>query len=664
MSLKIALSVSANFHNKENRAPVRNGSNKWAYTEFQPVVWTPDTITKHISGGRAICIAHLKEKRRISENYQSAQLMGVDFDHGDVSVTALLQDALIAKHAFVVYPTASSQPDAPRSRALFALDEPITDPDRYKRLLKRLLAHLKAFDIDEQCKDVVRIFYGSTVTGQACNLDAVLPLAILESLAQHPDEAPKAPREPGKPVTLANDNEVRRALAFGLGLRTKIVDDAVSTPSGNGERHEAFNKAALSLIGHAKGGWLGFENIEATIRDMGQRMGRDDDEIERSIRGAWAKAEATPFELPKDERPQTNGSVLATGLSSSGGVVPPVSTNGNGKTPVFAAPTVLTWKTSDDAADRYLERLEKGRGSNKLPLIFPMKSLHPFGGFAHVLDRGVMAGIVGMSGGTKTSFTESITEPFRQMGLHGLWWGIEWSWEKMFDRAVQRHGGASATEMMLHEMYLDEVRLKVPPNQRHGKPLPDWQVKESETIAKRIKAWRGKSHQVMEAATDVEALLTASGERIKELEAQGVEVAYAVFDYMQLMDIYAKMTEAERNTAVLGKIKQFCLTYNVVGFVVSQVTKAGASGAKTGQTVLEAESGQFARSDKFNLVLTLNPIYAGGMLTNQAIINVAKNSLGRTGQEWLYINPARLQWTDEIVEEHDRIKENLGEIAF
>lgn len=668
MSLKIALSVSGNFLNKENRAPMRNGANKWAYTEFQPVVWALDTVVNHITSGRAICIAHLKEKRRISENFQSSQMMGVDFDHGEVSVDALMRDALIAKHAFMVYPTASSQPDAPRSRALFALDAPITDPDRYKKLLKRLLSHLKAFDIDEQCKDVVRIFYGSTVSGQACNLDAVFPLAILESLAPHPDEVPKAPREAGKPVTLNTDAEVRRALAFGLGLRTKIIDDAVSTPAGNGERHEAFNKAVIALVSHAKGGWLGFENIEASARDLGVRMGRDEDEIERSIRGAWSKAEATPFELPKDERPN--------GLSSSGGIIPSVNgsapaTNGgtipsvNGKqAPAFSAPAMLTWKTSDDAGDSYLKSLKEGRGDNKLPLIFPFRSLHRFGGLAKVMPRGILVGIVGMSGGTKTSFTESATEPYRQMGLHGFWWGIEWTWDQMFARAVQRHGGATVTEKQLHDMWLDEERLGIPVNKRFGQKLSVVQEEESAKVARKIMAWKGKSHQIAEAATDIDAILTTSAERIKELEAQGVEVAYAVFDYMQLMDIYAKMSESERNTAVLSKIKQFCITYNLVGFVVSQVTKAGASGARTGANVLEAEAGQFLRSDKFNLVLTLNPIYAGGLLTDQAIINVAKNSLGSTGQEWLHINPARLQWTDEVVEENDRIKENLAEIAF
>lgn len=666
MSLKIALSVSGNFTNKENRAPVRNGGNKWAYTEFQPVVWTLDTIVNHITGGRAICIAHLKEKRRISENFQSSQMMGVDFDHGDVSVDALMRDALIAKHAFMVYPTASSKPDAPRSRALFALDAAITDPDRYKRLLKRLLYHLKAFDIDEQCKDVVRIFYGSTVSGQACNLDAVLPLAILESLAPHPDEAPKAPREAGKPVTLNTDAEVRRALAVGLGLRTKIIDDAVSTPSGNGERHEAFNKAVIALVSHAKGGWLGFENIEASARDLGIRMGRDEDEIERSIRGAWSKAEATPFELPKDERPN-NSPVFPNGLSSSGGTIP--STNGstpatNGNHAPATPPQTLTWKTSDDGGAQYLKTITEGRGDNKLPLIVPMKSLRKFGGLAKVLPRGVLVGIVGMSGGTKTSFTESFTEPYLQMGLHGIWWGIEWTWEQMFARAVQRHGGATVTEKQMHEMYLDEERLGIPPNKRFGERMTPTMLEQSKTIAERILTWKGKRHQVAEAATDVDAILTASGERVKELEAQGIEVAYAVFDYMQLLDIYAKMTEAERNTAVLGKIKQFCLTYNLVGFVVSQVTKAGGTAARNGSQVLEAEAGQFLRSDKFNLVLTLNPIYAGSLLTNQAVINVAKNSLGSTGQEWLYINPARLMWTDDVIEEHDRIKENLAEMAF
>ena len=63
--------------------------------------------------------------------------------------------------------------------------------------------------------------------------------------------------------------------------------------------------------------------------------------------------------------------------------------------------------------------------------------------------------------------------------------------------------------------------------------------------------------------------------------------------------------------------------------------------------MLTLESGQFVRSDKFNLVLTLNPIMQDKQLTNRAIISVEKNSAGRTGMQHVVIDPARLRWVDQ-----------------
>lgn len=674
MSLKIAVAISPHFLNKENRAPLRWNkhkqaeSNEYAHAAFSTVVSMPlEVLVKHITSGKAISVSAVKENWRKEDNFISSQLMGADFDHGHASVDALLEDAFVRDHAFLVYPTASSTDAAPRSRVLFALDTPITDKDEYKRLVKRLL-HRFDLQPDEQCKDAARVFYGSDKPGYRADVNKCLPVAVLTALPPHPDELKPPPAE--RQATAIADLETKmRAEKYSLAAKQNIFTEALSVPSGGGLRHGAFNGAVCKAIAKAKGGWPGFESIEGDLRYLGLQMGRNEDEIARSIKGAWDEVSAEPLSL--EPRPTSTSPIFPSGLSSSGVIIPsangsaPVTNggtipNGNGK----QAPAVLTWKTSDEAGEHYLKSLEHGRGDNKLPLIFPFKSLRKFGGLARVMPRGILVGVVGMSGGTKTSFTESVTEPFRQMGLHGIWWGIEWTWDQMFARAVQRHGGATVTEKQLHDMWLDEDRLKIPTNRRFGERLTVVQEEESKKVANRIMGWKGKSHQITEAATDVDAVLLASAERIKELEAQGVEVAYAVFDYMQLMDIYAKMSESERNTAVLGKIKQFCLTYNLVGFVVSQVTKAGGTAARTGASVLEAEAGQFLRSDKFNLVLTLNPIYAGGLLTNQAIINVAKNSLGSTGQECLYINPARLQWTDEIIEEADRIKENLGEIAF
>lgn len=650
---KIALSISPHFYNKENRAPERKSkdgkmSNAYAHAAFQTVSVDPAFIVRHITSGKAISVSAVTGDWRREDNFISSQLMGVDLDESP-GIDALFEDQFVREYAFLAYPTPSHTEQAPRSRVLFILDQPLTDKERYKLLVKRLM-HRFAVPLDESCKDAARVFYGSDKPGYRANEAARLPLAVLDALPQHPDELKPPPAE--RQATVIDDYRTRkRAESWALKTKQNIFDAALAVPTGAGQRHKAFNAAAMEAVAKAKGGWIGFESIDSELRWLGIQMGRDEDEIERGIRGAWTKAEAQALVLPKDDREQPPKPTL---VSEGNGHAKPYTPN--------PAPAALTWKTSDDAVDLYIERIKRGRGDNKLPIIFPLKPLHKFGGFCHVLPRGVLVGVVGMSGGTKTSFTESITEPLRQLGEHGIWWGIEWSWDMMLYRAVQRHGGATVTESILHEMALDEEANNIT-QKRFGVRMASSLEDKSVQIAKTIRTWKGKSHQIEQAATNIEDILEASAARVDELKVQGIEVSYAVFDYMQLLDIYSKMSEAERNTTILGKIKQFCIAHQLVGFVVSQVTKAGANNAKSGEKVLEAEAGQFLRSDKFNLVLTLNPVYAGGLITDQAVINVAKNSLGSTGTEWLYINPARLLWTDKVVPDEKRIKET-EEVVF
>lgn len=45
-------------------------------------------------------------------------------------------------------------------------------------------------------------------------------------------------------------------------------------------------------------------------------------------------------------------------------------------------------------------------------------------------------------------------------------------------------------------------------------------------------------------------------------------------------------------------------------------------------------------------MLTLNPVYDNGLLTSRGVINVAKNSWGKTLEVEVWTNPARFLWVN------------------
>lgn len=637
---KLALSVSHHFHDKTNRAPEkpdRDGvlSNRWAFAAFDNVTWTPVQIIEHVRGGKAICVAATNNNHRKQEYFRSAQIMGVDFDKGP-GVVDLLNNGLIDDYAFLVYATPSSTDAAPRSRALFALDAPISDPLQYRRLIKRLMLAFQIENVDEQCKDPVRIFYGSAGRKASDVPSAVLPIEVLEYLPQHPDELEKPALDiPLRLIEPSDKRGMTQLEAYARSAKENILNELALLPDGMDMRHGAINAAVMKLASFSKGGWSGVDGWENDIRNLGRQWKRAEQEIEASIRGAYDKAAPRPLGLP--DRAATvhqNGAGEHTSDPT-----PQVDKN---EPPAAFAPT---WHTSAESMQRYRERLTTARGDGKLPLSFPFTALHSFGGFCRVVAPGVMIGVVGMSGGMKTSFIETITDAWKQMDANDvLWYGPEWNWEKMADRAVQRYGGANMTDVLLHELYLQEAARGF--NPRDGRALPDGMYRASLDASHAIEQWAGMNHYIEQMDVDIDDLLVGSAQRLADAKAMGRTIRIAVWDYLQLMDMRSARSEQDRITQILGRLKAFCVENSLIGIVASQVTKTASSDTKENQKLLTSEAGQFFRGDKFNLVLTLNPIYDGKLLTDRGYINVDKNSIGRTGAVEVGIKPSQLKWLD------------------
>lgn len=254
-----------------------------------------------------------------------------------------------------------------------------------------------------------------------------------------------------------------------------------------------------------------------------------------------------------------------------------------------------------------------------------------------------------MSGGMKTAFAETITDNLRRANAYDiLWWGTEWTWESMADRAVQRHGGANLDDVGLHELALYEKEHRG--SRRYGRELPKESISDSERAVEYIKSWPGKSHMTEELVSDVNDLLLYQMDYIGKLRTSGRDVRVVVWDYLQLLDLEGSHSDKERMSFLMNTLQKFCFRAQVVGITASQVTKSASYAAKKDEEKLTAESGQNFRSDESKLVITLRPEYTRGLIGSTGEINVDKNNAGRTGTVNVKINPARFLWTEEVNE--------------
>lgn len=98
---------------------------------------------------------------RNASHFVSAQTLELDFDQGNEmsSIPYLLTDPFIAEYASFMYSTLGSSPQTPKTRVVFVLESPITDPGLYHRGRKALLAAYPKSD--QSIKDVARFLYGS-----------------------------------------------------------------------------------------------------------------------------------------------------------------------------------------------------------------------------------------------------------------------------------------------------------------------------------------------------------------------------------------------------------------------------------------------------------------------------------------------------------------------
>jgi hypothetical protein len=147
---------------------------------------SPESLCQRITGEGCSFCAVLKEPWRVNHNFQSLQVLASDHDEG-TTIEALLEDPLIRDKCSFIYETPSSSERLRKFRAVFILDQAITDPGLVSLAYQALIWHFANgapdAEADKACKDPVRFFYGR-VSAPHAFLGNILPLTKLQELIE------------------------------------------------------------------------------------------------------------------------------------------------------------------------------------------------------------------------------------------------------------------------------------------------------------------------------------------------------------------------------------------------------------------------------------------------------------------------------------------------
>jgi hypothetical protein len=252
------------------------------------LVWSGYSFTPIWSNGR-----------RLESNFVEAWHIAYDFDAHGAELDYLLRPQTFCDYfASFAYSTPSSTEDHPKSRVVFILDEPITDPEYY-RLLYRAIAWRIEQDgsyTDPACKDPLRLYYGSEKAEMRGNWGVLRRVGhddsnVWDSLIADYDAAHPQPEQPSLtlPTRTIDDPSEKWQQAMILAL----ADNIAQAPDG--ERHIARRNNARTAGGYIASGSLPEgDALHALV--LAARYNTDDpDAAERTVRDGVEYGKRSPL---------------------------------------------------------------------------------------------------------------------------------------------------------------------------------------------------------------------------------------------------------------------------------------------------------------------------------------------------------------------------------
>lgn len=317
--------------------------------------------------------------------------------------------------------------------------------------------------------------------------------------------------------------------------------------------------------------------------------------------------------------------------------------------------------SSREAARLTTERLDINNVMVGKPFIMPYQIYHRFGGYARICYPKKLTGAVAMSGHGKTSWLNTGADTLIKRGENGVgimpeFEGDEYQWDRL-----QRYSGQNgmphitATMMMEWELWKWENKEGIPRDERMGYELSRDEQRAVTHINNMVESWKGE-FTLFSMGAGIEDSFLEMGDYINSHRAMGEVISFGSFDYIQILKSNEVSNDDNSHEHVLGLIKQFCMDFNIHGFVSSQVNKTADKSARSQNKILESSDMRYVRDDKINCLITLNPLYDGatgemikvtGTNCYATIANIAKNNKGKKGRINQMADFEHLTWLDQ-----------------
>jgi len=266
----IAISVNRTHINKKNK-----DDHDWAeYNKsFRLEVMDTLKVADAITSGFSITAAH--HTKRHSDNFISAQHLGLDFDSS--SIAQLMDNQFVADYASIIHTTSSHKPDAPRSRAIFVLDSPIINPVDYSDRAKAAVWYNNQSDI--QCSDAVRLWFGAKNCQMEIQHGKLLPISLLNNMLSEYSDSQKTLPENG---------------GFVSGDPVELLDRALKDVKAGTRHHVGFKLCCgLRDIGlPIEEAMFYVETYQRSVEKIGDHP-YELKEILASLRGAYTRKPRT-----------------------------------------------------------------------------------------------------------------------------------------------------------------------------------------------------------------------------------------------------------------------------------------------------------------------------------------------------------------------------------
>ena len=182
-----------------------------------------ETVFELITVDGVATSAELTNDNRCDENFVSRQLVMVDIDEG-MTIPELFQDEFYNEYGAGFYATASHTDEHHRFRIMFVLEEPVTDREQMKRIIRGLLIVYQSGDM--VCKDAARLYYGVPNCKLKERTDKILPKVITDGLVEMVKELEQKEEEKlktkyvsdvSKEVDFEFVNELLRRISYKVG---------------------------------------------------------------------------------------------------------------------------------------------------------------------------------------------------------------------------------------------------------------------------------------------------------------------------------------------------------------------------------------------------------------------------------------------------------------